>query len=695
MSTTTTTIDRDRIVRAAVQWHSAGIATMAASPDGQKRPLGKWKEVSDGTKTAPSLNSTIEAIRRKKSDGLSVICGKCSGGLEMLEFDTDDAELMAEFVMNLEAAGLGEIWESIVDGVEERSPSGGCHFFYKVDGEPKGNLKLAFAEDGEKATIETRGQGGQVIASYSAGRTHPSGGEYVQTRGQGPGSIPTITEEQRDAIHDAARKCCRQPEKSTPREAKPKVKSEHAGDRSGDEFQRETTWEMILEPLGFTKGREYYYDGETNFEWSRPGKSEGARSVVTGPERMVVFTSGTDLQANDAETGAQKSYSRFEAFVFFRFDGNFSDAASYVRRCKFNSLEWKDIASKKASPPTHTEDNREPRLYREACSLIGRGVENSLDELDLFNCGECDPPVERMKVEEIYQKAKSFIEKARAAEDKVDEKKEENNEKRREKREEKKGEDAAGASEFFVRHGLTYESEEFHPGSWKLIRVIADPVFYELIVPEFSKYDKKSEKIRLDLDVFTSPAKVAFAVREATDGLVLFDAYAKAWSLLWSGDYTVGRGDEKRHILGLKAKLLNEASSRTGSVTDFRSNTVFRLFMSIIDKAQQPDDDDQPDENGRPRWRKDGCVWFQFDTVVQQMTKIDRTICRKDVSKILELLDRRGEVRTERHKFGNYKRPKFLLINQKHMEDLHDASEYGVDERREDHLSGESEGARV
>ena len=93
----------------------------------------------------------------------------------MLEFDVDDAELMAEFIMNLNEGGLGEVWESIVDGVEERSPSGGCHFFYKVDGEPKGNVKLAFAEDGESATmIETRGQGGQVIASYSAGRTHPS-----------------------------------------------------------------------------------------------------------------------------------------------------------------------------------------------------------------------------------------------------------------------------------------------------------------------------------------------------------------------------------------------------------------------------------------------------------------------------------------------------------------------------------------
>lgn len=122
MMNTTTNIDRDRIVRSAVQWNAAGVLIMPASPDGSKSPLGKWKDIREGTKKPPSLNSTIEAIRRLKTDGLSVICGKCSGGLEMIEFDVDDPELMAEFIMNLNEAGLGEIWDSIIGGVEERSP---------------------------------------------------------------------------------------------------------------------------------------------------------------------------------------------------------------------------------------------------------------------------------------------------------------------------------------------------------------------------------------------------------------------------------------------------------------------------------------------------------------------------------------------------------------------------------------------
>ena len=672
---TTTTTDRDRIVRSAVQWNAAGILIMPASPDGSKSPLGKWKDIREGVAPRPSLNSVIEAIRRKKSDGISVICGKCSGGLEMIELDVDDPELLSEFIMNLEAAGLGEIWDSIIGGVEERSPSGGCHFFYKVSGEPKGNLKLAFGEDGEKATIETRGQGGQVIVSYSAGRTHPSGGEYVQTRGEGPSKIPTITEEQRNAIHDAARKCCRQPEKSTPRESKPRVKSEHAGNRSGDEFQRETTWEMILEPLGFKKGDSFYYDGEENHDWSRPHKEAGSRSVTTTPERMVVWSTGTKLEANDRETGAQKSYSRFEAFVFFHFDGNFSDAASYVRRCKFSKKEWSDIASKKATPPTHTEDNREPRVYREACSLISRGIKNSLDELDLFNVGECEPPLDRRDIEQIHARAKDFIEKANAAPETQGEKRD---------RKQHPDEGRSDVREFYIRKGLEFQNEYF-PGSWKLVRVVADPVFYELIVPEFQQYGKRAQRIRIELDEYTKPADVANAIREATDGMVLVSSYPGAWRKLWVGEYEIGKKENRRIVLGLMAKLLNKATSRTGAVTDFRSNTVFRSFMSIIDRAQQPNELDEPDESGRPRWRSDSCVWFLFDSVIQQMKRIDRTITRRDADRVLEILSRRGEVSTERFSFG-MKEPKFFKIKKSDMKSLHDAAEYGL----EDQFSRES-----
>ena len=221
-------------------------------------------------------------------------------------------------------------------------------------------------------------------------------------------------------------------------------------------------------------------------------------------------------------------------------------------------------------------------------------------------------------------------------------------------------------------------------------RVIADPVFYELLVPEFAIHGQRARRIRIDLKEFGSAGDVAFIIREATDGVVLVDSYAKAWAKLWAGDYVVGRGDNRTHVLGLKAKLLARAATRTGKVTDFRSNTVFRLFMSIIDKAQLQDEDDQPDENGRPRWRSDRCCWFQFDHVITQMKRIDKTISRKDVDRVLELLERKGELGTGRFKFG-LKEPKYLLIRHEDMKSLHDASEYGL----EDRPSRESEAARV
>ena len=693
-TTTTTKFERTKALESMQAWHDAGVLILPAykgnNKDKKKFPIGdpkngyRYRHWRDGEVEPPSIEDRINQIRRGHSDGACILCGPCSRGLESLEVEGFvDAEVVAEFLMNVEEAGLGEVWQRIEAGVVDRTPSGGLHWYFFVDGENKGNTPLAYPEPdhpkADKCMFETRGRGGLMVASHSGGQTHPNGGVYEQIKGEGPSSIPTITVEERDAIYEAARKCCKNPNKWTNKgKSKPKEKSVHAGNRSGDEFSREVSWEMILEPLGFKKGREYYYDGETNFEWSRPGKSEGARSVVTGPERMVVFSSGTDLESNDNETGAQKSYSRFEAFVFLCFDGNFSDAASYVRRCKFSKKEWSDIASKKATPPTHTEDNREPRVYREACSLISRGIENSLDELDLFNVGECEPPLDRRDIEDIHARAKDFIEKANAAPETVGERQ------ARKREEQNLGFSEPGVGGFFKRIGLEFE-EEYLPGSWELVRVVADPVFYELIVPEFQQYGKRSERIRIELDEYTSPPKVANAIREATDGMVLVSSYPKAWAKMWIGEYEIGKKEDRRIVLGLMAKLLNKATSRTGAVTDFRSNTVFRSFMSIIDRAQQPNELDEPDESGRPRWRSDSCVWFLFDSVIQQMKRIDRTITRRDADRVLEILSRRGEVSTERFSFG-MKEPKFFKIKKSDMKSLHDAAEYGL----EDQFSGES-----
>ncbi len=85
------------------------------------------------------------------------------------------------------------------------TPSGGLHWLYRVsNGELPGNTKLA-RKPGENGGVdvwaETRSEGGFTITAPSGGTTHPSGGNWTLIGGSIE-TIPTITMEQRSALHN-------------------------------------------------------------------------------------------------------------------------------------------------------------------------------------------------------------------------------------------------------------------------------------------------------------------------------------------------------------------------------------------------------------------------------------------------------------------------------------------------------------
>lgn len=344
-----------RVIDAANAWTSAGALVLPASIDGAKRPDRPWAAIRDGKEPRPTLATISRKITTGETDGLCVICGVCSGNLEMLEADSTDAELLAEMYMNIEEAGLASLWDRIQAGVEEQSPSGGLHWYFRTDGPPLGNIKLAFPEavgsekEDNKATFETRGQGGQVVAAYSAGRTHPTGKPYVFTgKGAGPHNIPTITTEERNQLYAVVRQSCRQPHRHIPKEKKVYTQLHVDSDRIGDEFASKVTWDQILLPKGFTKGRCYQYDGEINFEWARPGRRTGTRSIVTTPTHLMPFSSATVLEADDAATGMKRSYGKFAAWVILNFGKErhpFTKAANYIHECRTFGRGWPEIAA--------------------------------------------------------------------------------------------------------------------------------------------------------------------------------------------------------------------------------------------------------------------------------------------------------------------------------------------------------------
>src|SRR5262249_39576105 len=89
------------------------------------------------------------------------------------------------------------------------TPGGGAHLYYYCDVIGT-SQKLAKDEKG-KTLIETRGQGGYVLAPPSPACCHPDGKPYVHVAGPALPDIPRITSDEREALLTAARSFDRRP----------------------------------------------------------------------------------------------------------------------------------------------------------------------------------------------------------------------------------------------------------------------------------------------------------------------------------------------------------------------------------------------------------------------------------------------------------------------------------------------------
>jgi putative DNA primase/helicase len=146
-------------------------------PDGKKRPAVKWQEYQRRLPTAAQLHMWFAG----GANGIAIICGAVSGGLEVLDFDDAEAfELWSSLVREDHA----ELLERLP---QVRTPAGGTHVYYRCEKIGR-NTKLAYPADGVKALVETRGEGGYVLAPGCPGACHPSGGVYRHVAG------PKITE---------------------------------------------------------------------------------------------------------------------------------------------------------------------------------------------------------------------------------------------------------------------------------------------------------------------------------------------------------------------------------------------------------------------------------------------------------------------------------------------------------------------
>jgi hypothetical protein len=319
---------------------SLGFSVVPPREDGTKAPMGCWKTFMSRLPDLEKLDGWYGTGLEPELGGVGVVCGLISGNMEALEFDAA-GRCYARFKERARALGLGPLIDRLEAGYLERSPSGGVHWLYRVSGPVAGSTKLAQYESDEinpktgkpiiKPLIETKGEGGYIIIAPTNGRVHPTGGAYVLEAG-GLESVPVITAEERDSLHELAHSFDELPE------PEPKSRPKTSGSTIAD-YNARTTWDELL------VGWEVVYERSGVRYWRRPGKDTGV-SATTGRnehDRIYVFSTATDLPH-------LRPLDRFDVYAHRNHGGDLSAAAKalydagYGERLNGQSADNADFA---------------------------------------------------------------------------------------------------------------------------------------------------------------------------------------------------------------------------------------------------------------------------------------------------------------------------------------------------------------
>lgn len=216
--------------------------------------------------------------------GVGIITGAVSGNLEVVDVDTkhDDTGTLWDQFSTLLQDNLPELYPSLVIA---RTVSGGYHIYYRCK-EIEGSVKLAIKENNE-VLIETRGEGGYVVAPPTTGY------EYLQGS---PGEIPTITVLQRETIINIAQGLTQKvpdEDKPKPRVMPPKQFTEHLSPWEDWNYRGDIVG--LLESHGWSVVRQR---GERIY-LLRPGKTDSKTSANfhTSLRTLFVFTTSTQFTA--------------------------------------------------------------------------------------------------------------------------------------------------------------------------------------------------------------------------------------------------------------------------------------------------------------------------------------------------------------------------------------------------------------
>ncbi len=344
----------ERVIQSALDYVRAGLSVVPIRTDGSKKPPVFW------TVWQSRLPSEYEIRQFFRNDvGVAIIGGVVSGNLEIIDFDR--ADRIDPWIALVEAKSPG-----LVARLSRiRTPKGGAHFYYRSETPVDGNAKLAQEPPSISAAtgtpnpntlIETRGEGGYVLAPGSPASCHPKNLTYDHVSGPEITQVSTITREERSVLLEAAKSFSTWTPVVVDRPTSSPISP---GDRTrpGDDFNSRALWREILEPAGW---KLVQMQGDVS-HWKRPGKTDKGSSATVGHcgDCLHVFSPN----AHPFDQGG--TYTKFAAYTLIHHGGDYHASAAALEAMGYGDRASADreiegfgkaVEEEKKNPTTAVED---------------------------------------------------------------------------------------------------------------------------------------------------------------------------------------------------------------------------------------------------------------------------------------------------------------------------------------------------
>lgn len=336
----------------AQEYLKSGLSIIPIRADGSKAPaLCQWKTYQSTQPQTAELSDWFA----KQCVGIAVIAGAVSGGLEIIDFD--DAQTITPWLTLVEesAPGLVERLPMV------STPTGGLHVYYRCEvigwntKLAERDIKVAEGTTGARfvdghwikieTLIETRGEGGYVLAPGSPAQCHPAQKPYDLIRGSLT-DIPKLTPSERLVLLECAKALNERVKDAkviAPERLGKKGDTTNAL-RPGDDFNQRGDLRGLLEKHGWSRNGKLSV-GE---RWKRPGGSRASATLFNASGLLYVFsTNATPFECD-------RAYTPFAAYAALEHSNDYAAAARAL-----NEQGYGEQKPKKAAPKVGEESAEE------------------------------------------------------------------------------------------------------------------------------------------------------------------------------------------------------------------------------------------------------------------------------------------------------------------------------------------------